>query len=120
MSKHSLPNNLAELEVLVKRYLSARVDLAKILVLERASRFTIYLFTTFFIMIIVLFVLLLLSLAFSFWYRDNYGSLAGGFLISSGVFSLISFVVYLMRRKIFSNHILKTYGAIFFDDDKSS
>jgi hypothetical protein len=64
-------------------------------------------------------MLLLLTFSFSFWYGNMYGTIYEGFLISSGIYAFLGILIYLLRRPIFSNNIIRNIGMILFlrDDD---
>ncbi|MDR0970728.1 MAG: hypothetical protein LBM67_09360 [Lentimicrobiaceae bacterium] len=51
--------------------------------------------------------LLMLSLAFVFWYGEAVGKLYHGFLILSAIYILIGLIIYLFRNQLFRNPLIK-------------
>lgn len=117
MKKDSLTDNITELNDIVKNYLEARVDLWKVMFLEKLSKIGTYFFSAISILLIALFFLLCLTLAFSFWYGNTYGNLSEGFLISAGFFVLLAFILFFLRKQLFSNNIIKNIASIVFSEE---
>jgi hypothetical protein len=44
--------------------------------------------------------------------------LSEGFLLSAGVFVLLALLVFLLRKKLFANHIVKNIAPLIFNEDK--
>jgi ABC-type phosphate/phosphonate transport system permease subunit len=114
----SLQENFSELQEAISSYVDARFNYWKITLIEKVARAGTYLFTTILVLAAATFVYLLLSLAFSFWFAENHGSLVNGILISAGVYALIVSVVVLFRRKIFANSIVKNIAEIIYEDEE--
>lgn len=116
MENHSLKENISELNSIIKSYIEARIDLWKVLLLEKVTKIGTYFFTVIAILITFLFTLLFLTFAFSFWFGNTYGNITTGFLISAGFFLLLALVIYWLRKPLFSNNIIKNIGSIIFSD----
>jgi hypothetical protein len=119
MKNKSLQENFSELNDVIKRYLNARVNLWKVQLLEKIVKTWTHLFVFILTIVSVLFIFLLLALAFSFWYGNKYGDMSTGFLISAGIFAFLSFLIFLLRRPLFSNSIIRNISSVIFDDDKN-
>jgi hypothetical protein len=117
MNNNTLSENFTELYDSVKDYVEARLILFKLKSTERITKVGTYFFSSFVILSVLLFALLFLSFAFSFWYGKEYGDIAGGFLISAGFYILLAIIIYLLRRQIFSNHIVKNVSSIIFAEE---
>lgn len=52
-------------------------------------------------------LLLMLSLAFVFWYGEEIGKTYHGFLILSAIYMLIGLILYLFRNQLFKNPLIK-------------
>lgn len=117
MENKTLQENLSELNDVVQSYLSARLNLVKVILLEKIAKIGVYLFTSAFLMVAGLGILLLLSFAFSFWYGERYGSVAMGFLIATLFYTSITFAIYGFRRQLFANNIIRNISKIFFEDE---
>ena len=117
MKNTPLAENLSELKEVVDDYLSARIDLAKVILLEKISKTGTYFFTVITSLIILASMLLLMVFAFSYWYGQVYGEIFHGFLISALIYLVIGIVVLLFRRKLFSNNIIKNISKVLFTTD---
>lgn len=115
MQKDTFKENISELNDIMQEYLKARMNLWKLELLEKLTRIGTYFITSILVLVSILMVLMLISFAFSFWYGQNYGSIATGFLISGGVYVLLLVLGYLMRRQIFSNPIVRHISSIIFN-----
>jgi hypothetical protein len=120
MSNNSLSDNFTDLYDSVKSYVEARLILFKLKVTEKITRTGTYFISTFVILSVFLFALLFLSFAFSFWYGQRYGDIAGGFLISAGFYILLAFIIYLLRKPLFSNNIVKNVSTIIFSEEEEN
>ncbi len=119
MKKNSLTDNFSELNDMIKSYLEARIDLWKVLLLEKITKIGTYFFTAISILVTFLFIMLFLAIAFSFWYGNTYGNISTGFLISAGFFVLVSLGIFVFRKPLFSNSIIKNIASIIFSDEEN-
>ena len=118
MENNSLKENLSELNTIINRYIEAKIDLWKVLLLEKVTKIGTYFFTVIAVLVTFLFTLLFLTFAFSFWYGNAYGNITVGFLISAGFFLVLALLIYRLRKPLFSNNIIKNIGSIIFSDDE--
>ncbi len=118
MKDKTLTENVSELNHVIKRYIEARMDLWKINLLEKITKTGTYFYTSVLVILALSFVLLFATFAFSYWYGKEYGNIAGGFLISAGFYVVLGIIIYLLRRPIFSNNIIRNISAIIFSDDE--
>lgn len=116
--KGGIFESLFGLKEVVQNYLSARVNLWKIMLLEKIAKTGTVVMTTITVLTFLSFVLLFLTFAFSFWYGEKYGSLATGFLISAGFYVLIALIVILFRKLIFSGTLIKSFRSVLFSDEE--
>lgn len=120
MENETLKENLSDLNEVVQSYLNARLNLVKVVLLEKVAKIGIYLFTSAFLMVAGLGVLLLFFFAFSYWYGEQYGSVATGFLLSTLFYALMALLLFVFRRPLFANNIIRTISTIFFEDETES
>jgi hypothetical protein len=118
MENNSLKENLSELNTIIKSYIEAKIDLWKVLLLEKVTKIGTYFFTVIAVLVTFLFTLLFLTFAFSFWYGNAYWNITVGFLISAGFFLVLALLIYRLRKPLFSNNIIKNIGSIIFSDDE--
>ena len=117
MKNNALEENLSSLNETIRNYLDARIKLLKLLLVEKITRTGTYFFSVVVGIVIIASLLLLLTFAFSFWYGYAYGSIYGGFLISAGFYIIVGILVFLLRRSIFSNNVVRNLSNILFSDD---
>ncbi len=119
MKNKTLQENFSELNDVIKRYINTRINLWKVQLLEKIAKTWTHLFVFILIIVSVLFIFLLLAFAFSFWYGSTYGNMSTGFLISAGLFALLSFIIYLLRKPLFANNVIRNIASVIFDDEKN-
>lgn len=117
MSKN-LTENLGELSGSAKSYVQAKIDLAKLNLLEKTTRFTSSLFT---MIVIVLFSMLVIGFgaaAFAIWYGQTHNNYFEGVLIAGGSLIFLGLIFVLLRHKILTGPVLRNFSEILFDDEK--
>ena len=117
MKNKTLLENFSELNDVVKSYLDARINLWKVLLLEKITKTGTYFFSIVVSIVVIASLLLLLTFAFSFWYGNMYGNIYVGFLLSAGFYAVIGIILFLLRRPIFANNVVRNIGKILFVKD---
>lgn len=118
MSKN-LTENIGELSGSAKSYVQAKIDLAKLTLLGKISRFTSSLFT---LIVVVLFSMLVIGFgaaAFAIWYGQTYNNYFEGVLIAGGSLIVIGLIFVLLRHKILTNPLLRNFSEILFEEDEN-
>jgi len=118
MKNNLLSENLSELGDLVKSYIEARISLWKVLLVEKLTKIGTYFLTMVSIMMFVIIAFMFSAFAFSYWYGNTYGRTSEGFLISAGFFVILTIVIFIFRRSLFSNNIVKNIASIIFSDNE--
>ncbi|MFO8068068.1 MAG: phage holin family protein [Bacteroidales bacterium] len=118
MSKE-LSQNLGELNASVKKYVKAKIDLAKLSLLEKATRFTSYLFNMLAVMLFAFLIIGFAATSLAVWYGRTYDNYVTGLLIAGGGIILIAIIFYLLRKKIVENSVMKNFSEVLFDDEKN-
>lgn len=116
MSKN-LTDNIGELGGSAKSYVQAKIDLAKLTLLEKVTRFTSHLFS---MIVILLFSMLIFGFgaaAFAIWYGQTYNNYFEGVLIAGGCLIILALIFILLRHKIVTNPVLKNFSDILFDEE---
>jgi len=118
MSKN-LTENIGELSGSAKSYVQAKIDLAKLTLLGKMSRFTSSLFT---LIVVVLFSMLVIGFgaaAFAIWYGQTYNNYFEGVLIAGGSLIFVGLIFVLLRHKILTNPLLRNFSEILFEEDEN-
>jgi len=118
MKNRSLTDSLAELSDVIKNYINARVRLFQVLLLNKISKAGTLIITAVIIIMAICFVLLLLTMAFSFWYAENYGSMAEGLLLSTVFYIVFTLIIYWLRKPIVTNILIRKLAELFYDDNE--
>ncbi len=118
MSEKKLSENLAELKNLAKSYVDSYIVLWKLQFLEKLSRIGTFLVSSVIMIMIFSFALFFATFAFSYWYGKNVGNFAEGFLISTAFYLLLALFVYIFRKKLIGNPVIKTISSILFKEDE--
>ncbi|MFW5822373.1 MAG: hypothetical protein ACOCU7_03205 [Tangfeifania sp.] len=118
MSKN-LIENIGELSGSAKSYVQAKIDLAKLTLLGKITRFTSSLFT---LIVIVLFSMLVIGFgaaAFAIWYGQTYNNYFEGVLIAGGCLIIVGLIFVLLRHKVLTNPMLRNFSEILFEEDEN-
>lgn len=120
MAKNYISENFSEINSLFKNYINARIDLLRLSLLQKIATSGTYLLTFISIIISAFAISIFLMFSFSFWYGENVGSFSEGFLISAGIYIVLLFLIYFLRKVIFKKNLIKIFAKIiFFDDEKN-
>ncbi|MFP4487710.1 MAG: phage holin family protein [Bacteroidales bacterium] len=119
MKDKSLIENMHEFSDVIKAYIEARIDLLKLGIVEKIARIGTYFVSTIFIAITILVALVFLTQAFVGWYDEAYGSSSVALLISAGFYILLAIVIFLFRKQLLTNRIVKNMAEILFDEDEN-
>ena len=117
MENQSLSENLSELNEVVKRYVDARLRYYKVILLEKTAKAGTFIFSSVVLLVLMVTLILLLSLAFSYWFAETHGSVWEGLLISAGADLVLIIIVYFMRKRFFTGTLLKNFGKMIFPDE---
>ncbi len=104
----------------VNKYLDTQVTLWKVIMVEKLSEFGSYVLTSVSLILVLLFCCFLFSLGFAFWYGNHVGPVYIGFFWASGIFILIGALIAIFRKKLFTNHVMRFFVSLFFENDKSN
>lgn len=117
MSK-DLSDNIVELNEAVKNYVQTKLDLVKLSLLERITKFILYVIT---IQIAILFIFLIitfLATAFVFWYEQTFQSIFIGLLIALGFILILGLLFFIFQKKLITKNLIKNFSEILFSEDE--
>ena len=100
-----------------KEYLNLRVDLLKLILVEKLSRMTSTLVLFVLFLIFAMFAGAFIGLAFVLWYGENVGPMWAGALIVAGVLVLKGLLFYLFRKKLLLNPVIAKISKIVMEED---
>ena len=117
MSKN-LTENIGELGGSAKSYVQVKIDLAKLTLLEKVTRFTSYLFNLIVVMLFFLLVFGFGAAAFAVWYGQTYNNYFEGVLIAGGGLIVMVLLFILLRHRLITNPLVRNFSDILFDDEE--
>lgn len=112
-----LKSNLGELNASFKEYAQTKIDLLKLSLLEKTTKFTSYLFV---FQIIVKFAILIVGFGaatFAVWYGETYDNYVIGLLIATGLLIVLALIFILFRKQIITNSILRNFSEILMENE---
>lgn len=115
MSKN-LTEDIGELGGSAKSYVKAKIDLAKLTLIEKTTRFTSYLFSMIVIMLFLILIIGFGAAAFAIWYGQNYNDYFEGVLIAGGFLIVLALLFILLRHQIVTNPVLRNFSDILFEE----
>ena len=118
MENRTLSESFTELSEVVQKYVDARMRYWRLILLEKSTRATTFLFSSLVVLVLMLSGIMFLGFAFSFWYAENYGSLWTGFLISAGLSVLLLLIVFFLRKWIFSRNIIRNLRKLILSEEE--
>ena len=101
----------------IKKCIDMRVDLLKLQTVEKGSKFISGFLVFLIVAIFVCCAIGYLSFAMLFEMESYFGSMTPGCIILAGIFILLAFLVYILRKHIFINPLVRLLGSIMLDDE---
>lgn len=116
MSK-DLTENIGELSGSTKSYVQAKIDLAKLTLLEKVTRFTSYFFNSIVVMLLSLLGVSFGAAAFVVWYGQTFDDYFVGLLIAGGCLIAVAVIFILLGKKIVTNSVIRNFSEILFEEE---
>ncbi len=118
MANQSFSTNVAEIYAIARSYLTTRIELWKLSLLEKTALAGAFIVSSVIIVMIVAFCLLFVSLAFAFWYGQKTGNMATGFLITAGFYVIAGLIFIISRKHLITRPVIRSLSSIIYEDDK--
>lgn len=113
-----IKNDFDEFSNSLKEYLSLQLDIEKLVLIERLSRFGAYLFKIFVICYFSVLIAGFFLGAIAVWYGRTYDNYFGGILISGACLFVAAVILILLRKKIAVTSIVLNLSRILMNDDE--
>ena len=101
----------------IKTYINLKTELYTLILIERFSRIFSKFLAVIIFFFLLFFVLLFISLAFVHWFAALTGELIAGYLVVALLYLIVGLLVYLLRRKLFLNPMLKGFSEELFEKE---
>ena len=118
MEPRKISENFSALTGDVKQYIRLKLNLLKLVILEKASRLTSFFMLGAIFFCFFLFFILFVSLAFLFWFRDHVGPAWAGSLIVAGFYLFLAFLAYLLRFKLFIDPLVSILSKVIMEGEE--
>lgn len=102
----------------IKEYINLKTELYTLLFLERFSKIFSKILLIIISFLLLFFVLFFLSFAFVHWYEDTTGNFVNGYLIVALFYLLIGALIYIFRKHLFFNPIIKGFTTSVFEENE--
>jgi len=116
MEPGKISDNFSSLTENVKDYIDLRIDYFKLVLTEKLARLTSFFLIAIIFFILAMFLLLFLSLAFVFWFGEEWGPSWVGALIVTAVYVVGGALVYVKRKTLFINPLVSHLTKILMEE----
>lgn len=116
METQTFSESVNQLSDHLKEYVDLRVDLVKLILVEKLSRLTSLLLLFAFVLILVLFAGVFVGLAFVLWYGQYVGAMWVGALIVVCVLFVKGILLYLLRKRFLLNPVIRQLSKIIMEE----
>ncbi|HYQ58698.1 MAG TPA: hypothetical protein VEP89_15265 [Draconibacterium sp.] len=116
--RDKLTDNVAELSAAVKQFLQTKLDMYKLLLLKKSSKYMSVLLGMLITILLLTLVLAAAGVVFTFWYGQTYNNYLEGALIVLGSLIVLLVVFLLFRKRILVPYFLSKFSVILFEDDE--
>jgi len=119
MENSHIADNVSEVIDSARKYIDANIDLLKLTLLERLSKVVSLIISTTLVMLVASLFVLFFSIAASIFLGHLLHSLESGFLIVSGIYLLLIFLFWRLRKKLVINPVIRSLNEILFPENES-
>ena len=98
----------------LKEYLDLRIDQLKLIAVDKLATAGSKLYASLFILLFAATASVFLLLALMYWLGELLGSIALGALITAGVHIILLIIVWIFRKRLFTNTMIRTFVKLFF------
>jgi hypothetical protein len=116
MESTKISDNLSELNDNVREYIKLRINLLKIEFTQKAAKLSSAIMMSLLYFIIVICILVFLSIAFIFAFREYIGPGWVAALIVAGVYIFFGFLIFLLRYKLFIDPLAVLLSKIILEE----
>lgn len=109
--------NIEKLTDSAKEYIDMRIDSFKLRIVENLSLFVSKILYMLLLIIILGVAIAFIASALSLFIGNLLNSEAQGAIITAGIFILMAAVIFLIRKRLFINSMVKMFIPLFFEDN---
>ncbi|MBE0647591.1 MAG: hypothetical protein IH596_07400 [Bacteroidales bacterium] len=101
----------------VKGYIGLKLDLYKLMAVEVIAQLLSSIMITFVVLLLSVFLLFFLALAFVYWFGEEVGHMYVGALIVVAFYAVAFVFVYIFREKLFVNPLITKLTTLTHEED---
>lgn len=113
-----ITENITGLNDSVKDYISARLDLFKLLLLKKSTQSMSFLFSMLILILLATVILFFAGAAFALWYGETFNNYLDGALMVIGFFIVVAVLLIVFRKKILTSVFLKNISEILYEENE--
>ena len=115
---NELTRHISEFIRVAQKLAKAKIDLLKLSLIDKSSGLTSFILSVLFAVLVAALTVGFGAAAFAVWYGETYGNYVEGLLIAAGALLIVSFIFFLIGRRLFVSVVIKNLSEILFDDDE--
>lgn len=117
MNKEKFSKNLQEAIANIKQYVNLKTELYSLIILERMAKVFTHVILLLITLQLLFFFMLFLSFAFVHWFDAISGNRLLGYIIVASIYLLIGVFVFILRKQLFLNPLIKGFTRIFAEEE---
>lgn len=113
MDKEKFGKHLNDTVENLKQYVKLKMELYSLILLERTAKVFTNVVVLMVMTLLLFFFLLFLSFGFVHWFEQVNGDALFGYIMVACFYLIIGIIVFLLRRQLFLNPLIKGFTKIF-------
>ncbi len=117
MEARKISDDFSSLSDNVKDYIRLKLELYKLIAVEGIAQLLSSIIISLVVLLLSIFFLFFLALAFVYWYGEVAGHMWVGALIVTGFYLIVSVFVYIYRNKLFVNPLITKLTSLMEEEE---
>jgi hypothetical protein len=117
MNKDKFGKHLNDTVDNLKQYVKLKTELYSLIILDRTAKIFTNVIVLMVMTLLLFFFLLFLSFGFVHWFERVNGDALFGYIMVACFYLIIGIIVFLLRRQLFLNPLIKGFTAIFDEEE---
>lgn len=114
----NISNDFSSLSGNVKSYIRLKLELYKLMAVEGIAQLLSSIIITLVVLLLSIFFLFFLALAFVYWYGEEVGQMYVGALIVVAFYLVASVLVFVFREKLFINPLITKLSILMHEEEE--
>jgi hypothetical protein len=117
MDQEKIEKNISKTIEGLKQYVNLKAELYSLIVIERTTKILARVIVLLILTMLMFFFLLFISFAFVHWFGATTGSNMIGYLIVAAFYLILGLMIYLMKKQLFLDPLLRGISSIFNEEE---